>query len=70
MVGAVSSPVSPEIIVPVALPEGVREGNENLVKLTPAASTVVRVTVRACPKGTSTIGAGAVLVAPVLMVHV
>lgn len=37
MVGAVSSPVSPEIIVPVALPEGVREGNENLVKLTPAA---------------------------------
>ena len=37
MVGTVSSPVPPEIIVPVALPEGVREGNENLVKLTPAA---------------------------------
>ena len=27
----------PEIIEPVVLPEGVRAGNENLVKLTPAA---------------------------------
>jgi len=31
-----SSP-APEISLPVALPEGVREGNENLVKLTPSA---------------------------------
>lgn len=31
-----SSP-APEISTPTALPEGVREGNENLVKLTPAA---------------------------------
>lgn len=31
-----SSP-APEISAPVALPEGVREGNENLVKLTPSA---------------------------------
>lgn len=31
-----SSP-APEISPPVALPEGVREGNENLVKLTPSA---------------------------------
>jgi iron-sulfur cluster assembly protein len=34
---SVSTLASPEITVPVALPEGVREGNENLVKLTAAA---------------------------------
>jgi iron-sulfur cluster assembly protein len=37
MLGFVSFPASPEIIVPLVFPEGVREGNENLVKLTPAA---------------------------------
>ena len=35
-----SSP-APEIAAPVVLPEGVREGNENLVKLTAAAGSKV-----------------------------
>ena len=45
MLGAVSSSASPEIIVPLAFPEGVREGNENLVKLTPAATAPALISV-------------------------